>query len=78
MTRPHGFVVPRARAALILDVVAAVATIHHFGLDFGSHSRPLTRAHGSDIEGTSRAGGIAIVEPDERFSDCAGFARAPV
>jgi hypothetical protein len=57
---------------------AAVATIHHFGLDSGSHSKPPTRHLGCDIEGPSRAGGRTIIEPDERFSDCAGFARAPI
>ena len=31
---------------------AAVATIHHFGLDSGSHSKPLTRHHGMYLVGT--------------------------
>jgi hypothetical protein len=60
---------PRARAALILDVVRRGGDDTPVGLDSGSHSKPLTRHHGCDIEGTSRAGGLTIVEPDEQFSD---------
>ena len=52
MTRPHGFVV-RVPGPLRSSMwYAAVATIHHFGLDSGSHSQLLTRHHGCDIDGT--------------------------